>query len=499
MTSTRRKTGVAAMSAAVALALGLSAMTGVNASSHREAPLIAEDPVADNTDVYAFLDADEPGMVNLIANWIPLEEPASGPNFHAFGDDVLYTINVDIDDNAIEDVTYEFRFRTLTRRPATYLYNDASASAASGNPDRDDDNIAIDSPEDDDWNRPQLYTVTEVRDGVRTELATDLFTPPVNVGPRSTPNYAAIASQAVYDLPDGKKVFAGQRDEAFSVDLGSIFDLAGLRPLNQVHAIELPEEPGVDTTSGYNVHSIAMQVPIAELSGGDDDSVIGVWSDTYRRKTRVFLGNDGAKLQHSGPWVQVSRLGMPLVNEVVIPLQDKDNFNASDPVDDGQFLSYVNTPLIDDQIWALYHALSDDNPFSCYPDQNIQLANNRADDAEERPDLVAIFLTGIEGVNQPVEGTPYEALRLNLSDAPPAPFFDAGTTHFPNGRHPEDDVVDTALQAVAGAFGECQGESPNDALGDGVSVQQGEAPIDAGFPFLPTPHQGYEHTHDHAN
>lgn len=434
-----------------------SVLTTANASSHREAPLITEDPVADNTDVYAFNTGDS---VTLISNWIPLEEPASGPNFNRFGDDVLYEINVDNNGDAIDDVTYEFRFRTQVQSGDTFLYNTGPITVDTNTPT---------STTYKNLNVVQTYTVTEVRNGVRRVLGTDLPTPPVNIGPRSTPDYETLASAAIKTVDGDIKVFAGQRDEAFEVDLGSVFDLLGLRPLNDAHAIKQPPTGGVNATTGYNVHSIAIQVPKAKLTTGGDP-VIGVYSTTYRRKARVFSGNDGARLTHNGPWVQVSRLGNPLVNEVVIPLKDKDRFNASKPQDDAQFLKYVQDPEPGRLIPKLYPV------FSCFP-------------TAPRNDLVAVFLTGLPGLNQPKNVKPSEMLRLNTS-------MPAG---FPNGRTLDDDVVDTELVAIAGAAlpsQQCAGKSPNKDLTDGVSAH--DRPDLASFPYIATPWQGYAHEHKHS-
>lgn len=352
---------------------------------------------------------------------------------------MLYEFHVDNDGDAIDDITFQFRFRTQIQNGDTFLYNTGP----------------IESLNDPDFNIRQTYTVTRIEDGQRTVLGRDIPTPPVNIGPRSTPNYEALAN--------GIKVFAGQRDDAFFADIGSIFDLLGLRPLNGAHAIPLPVEAGIDTFAGYNVHSIAIQVPKAQLTQGGDP-VIGVYSTTSRRKVRVFQRNDGANLVHNGPWVQVSRLGNPLVNEVVIPLEDKDRFNASKPADDGQFASYVLDPEPGRLIPALYDV------FDCFP-------------TTPRNDLVAAFLTGFEGINQPANVTPSEMLRLNTS---------SGLDHsWPNGRRLADDVADTALVALAGGLPgqECAGQSPNVDLTDGVDAN--DKAFSDSFPFVATPFQGY--------
>src|SRR5215510_265232 len=308
----------------VGLGAGLVAgavLLGV-ASSHREAPLISADPLADNTDVYAFVSPDAPDTVTLIANWIPLEAPNGGPNFYKFGDDVLYRINIDNDGDANDDIVYEFRFKTKIQNKQTFLYNTGP----------------IASLDDPNFNIRQTYSVTRIDRQGRHALADNLATPPVNVGARSTPNYDALANAAIFTLPDGSRVFAGQRDDPFFVDLGSVFDLLGLRPFNPAHVLPLAAAPGVDWLKGINVHSIAIQVPKHRLthdgSVGTDpantNSIIGVYSTTLRRRLRVADDRDDRDNDRGDDWVQVSRLGMPLVNEVVIPLGKKDRFNASD-------------------------------------------------------------------------------------------------------------------------------------------------------------------------
>lgn len=425
-----------------------SMLVAADASSHREAPLITEDPVADATDLFAFTSQDAPDHVTIVANYIPLEEPASGPNFHKFGDDVLYVINVDNNGDAVPDVNYEFRFRTQVQNPNTFLYNTGPITSLT----------------DPDFNIRQSYTVTEVRKGQRRVLGQNLVTPPVNIGPRSTPDYAALSARAVNSLPGGIKVFAGQRDDPFFVDLGSAFDLLGLRPLNEAHAAKLPKEEGIDGVAGYNTHSIVLQVPKSQVVAGDP--TIGVYTTSHRRKTRVYEGNDGARLSHTGNWVQVSRLGMPLVNEVVIPLKDKDRWNSSAPVHDKQFLQYVVDPEPGRLVPALYPV------FECFPEA-------------PRNDLVAVYLTGIPGLNKPTNpnARPSEMLRLNTSKP----------SGFPNGRNLADDVTDTTLVAVAGAAlpnQECAGKSPNKDLTDGV--QSNDKDFTSSFPYVAVPFQGYE-------
>ncbi len=432
-----------------------------DASSHREAPLITEDPVADNTDVYAFVAPDAPDAVTLVANWIPLEAAYGGPNFHKFGDDVLYAVKVDNNGDAVEDVSYEFRFTTRTMNPDTFLYNTGPVTS-------------LDDP---DLNIRQTYSITEVRHGRSRMLASGLPVAPANIGPRSTPDYEALAQEATQTLPGGIKVFAGPRDDPFFVDLGSIFDLAGLRPLNPAHVIPLPAAGGVDGLEGFNTHSIVIQVPKATLVASDP--VIGVWSATYRRATRVLRGDGRAPL-NGGSWKQVSRLGMPLVNEVVIPLGRKDQFNASTPDGDAQFGAYVSNPELARLVPVLYPGVS-------------------VPPAPRNNDIVPIFLTGVPGLNQPANVKPSEMIRLNTSIAP-TPFgaqdrlgvLGGQLDGFPNGRRLIDDVADIELRAIAGGtpFTPEFNVFPNNSLTDGVDANDVSFLME--FPYVGLPHQGYE-------
>jgi hypothetical protein len=477
---------VLGLAAAVTVALVRgSGPDAAKASSHREAPLISQDPAADNTDLYAFVSPDDPSTtvdeskkVTVIANYVPLEQPAGGPNFASFGDDVRYELKVDNTGDGFEDVTYRFRFDTKTRNPDTFLYNTGP----------------IDSLTDADWNRPQSYSVTRITKGGSTVLGSGLKTPPANVGPRSTPHYEDLAAAAVHGLGGGTKVFAGQRDDPFFVDLGSIFDLAGLRPLNTLHDIPLPTEDGIDGVSGYNTHTIAIQVPIKKLTrnhtvptaADDPDAVIGVYASASRRQVRI-LRSDGTQ-KHVDRWVQVSRLGEPLVNEVVIPLGKKDLWNASEPEDDAQFVSHYRNPEIVGIANTLYDAL-DDAPTS------------------GRGDLVAVLLTGVPGLNN-TGSTKADLLRLNVAIPPSADPSRLGVlagdfAGFPNGRRLADDVVDIELRAlecsygaaasIVEGFGFCGGNAhrtPNNLITDGVDAN--ERSFSPRFPYAATPFSGYE-------
>jgi hypothetical protein len=404
-------------------------------SSHREAPEISRDPVADNTDVYAFVSPDRPDTVTLISNYVPLEEPPGGPNFFEFGDDVLYEIKIDNDGDALAEITYQFRFQTQVRNPNTFLYNTGPITS-------------IDSP---NWNRRQFYSVTRIdANGHSKVLASGLACPPCNVGPRSTPDYEKLAGQAVHSLSSGEKVFAGQRAEGFYVDLGSIFDLGALRPFQNLHVIPLPATQGVNGTTGLNVHTIAIQVPKTHLTSdgshptnpADPRSVIGVWATASRRKSIIFEGE--GKIQETGPWVQVSRLANPLINEVIIPMGRKDYWNQEQPKDDKQFAQYYTHPELQVLLPVLYPGV--------FP--------HLAAYSKPRVDLEAILLTGIPsgiipGFQNFTGNTPADLLRLNMAIPPTKHanilgILGGDLAGFPNGRRVFDDTVTIELRAIAG-------------------------------------------------
>lgn len=455
-------------------------MLGVQtfASSHSEAPLISMDRYADNTDTYAFrsVEAGREGFVTLIANYIPFQEPSGGPQYYRFDDTVLYEIKIDNTGDGVEDVVYQFQFKTQ-------IVNGDSILGMGGV----NEDAVISSLTDPDYNMPQKYTVTRVdrRSGRQGRLlGGGFFVPPSNIGPRVTPNYEAnLGSQAVYNLPNGGKVFAGQRDEYFYIDVGSVFDGLNLNSIG--------ESGGIDTTQGFNVNSIAIEVPIAEITRGNtvpasstaDNAVVGVWATASRRSTRV-INPDGTR-GSSGAWIQVSRLGNPLVNEVVIPLKLKDAFNSLSPQNDAVAAPFV----LDPQLAVLMNAVF-----------GIDVP------PPPRNDLVAIFATGIP--ENPTtgpgyttflsDGQPHEYLRLNVA-IPITPIasmnrlglLGGDVAGFPNGRRPFDDVTDIALRAVAGGtpFTPAQNVPPNNTLGDGVSSNP-EGPLLTRFPYLLTPNQG---------
>lgn len=433
-----------------------SPVSSVGASSHREAPLISQDPAADLTDVYAFNSPDDPNSVTFIMNAIPFENPAGGPNFYKFGDDVAYQFNIDANGDSIADYEYQFRFNTTVAHPDSFLYN----------------NGQVTSQNDENLNVRQTYTVTETtRNGWRSKTRTigrNLPVPPANVGTRSTPDYEQnLGSAGVKQLADGIKTFAGPRDDPFFADLGSIFDLGGLRPLNAAHLIPLPTAAGRDDLKGFNVHSIALQIPKSRLVR-NGDPVLGIWATTQRQ--RATVRTDRGQSFARGPWVQVSRLGNPLVNELVVPIGKKDAFNASNPYCDLQFAGSVLKPELGMLIPVLYPGVT----VPTNVDAGLKLGG--------REDLATIFLTGIPGVNKPQNVRPSEMLRLNTTSAKSA---------FPDGRWLADDVVDTELRAIAGAtaFTPEFNKAPNNILGDGVDAN--DKAFTNSFPYLAAPADGY--------
>lgn len=473
------------VAAALAVALGGAGVVAgtpspVGASSHREAPLISQDPVADNTDLYMFRDAADPSKVNIIANFIGLEQPAGGPNWAKFGDDVRYEIHIDNNGDVVPDITYQFRFRTVVENKNTFLYNTNTI-----NP-RDYAN----------QNVKQYYSIRKIENGRSQWLANTAFTPPVNVGPRSTPNYNDYVARSIKTVAGGTKVFAGQRDDPFFADLGSIFDLLGLRPINDAHLAPLPAEPGRDGLAGKNVHTIAMQIPIAELTQGrkvptvvdDKGSVIGVYSSTSRQQVRV-LSEAGAAPFSFGNFVQVSRLGIPLVNEVLIPLGKKDRWNATKPKDDAQFFDVILDPEPTKLLPVVYPAV-------------FNADNTPAGGGESRVDLLKLLTGQLIGLTEKNALPPADLLRINLA-VPAVP----GTTEnrlaalagdaggFPNGRRLTDDVVDIELAVLAGALLDADGkidgtQIPFAALGDGVNSNDRQ---NLGrFPYVADPTSGYD-------
>jgi hypothetical protein len=425
-------TAAAVTAVAAVLAARGGGPEAAKASSHREAPLISQDPTADNTDLYAFVSPDKPDTATIISNWIPGEDPAAGPNYYTFSPSARYDIYVDKNGDGKPDTTYYFRFKT---GPGQFFLG----------------------------NTVQTYTVTKVENGKSTVVGSDLQTPPANIGPRSTPKYHDLATGGIHQLSDGTTVFAGQRDDGFFADVGAIFDLVAIR--NGTGATG----GGKDFLSGYAVHSIALQIPKAQLDNGGNHT-IGVWAATDRPKVTVKKGK--AKTN----WVQVSRLGNPLINEVVIPTELKDKWNATSPADDKQFQKYYENPILATVLQKLYPQ------FGPFKDTG-------------RTDLTAVLGTGLNDPKLNYTGPTFaDELRLNLS-IPATPFdkinrlgvVGGDLAGWPNGRRLEDDVIDIAERAVGGVL---IGHSL--PLGDGVDAN--DVPNQHAFPYQADPFSGFDNT-----
>ena len=453
----KKGTALAAVAAIAALGLGLTTFApgATRASSHREAPLTAADPQVDNTDLYAFTSPANPSAVTFVSNWIPFEEPAGGPNFYAFAEGARYDVNVSNDGDAAPEIVYRWKFTDHYRNPNTFLYNTG----------------AVTSLGDADLNFHQTYDLVKVRPGRdKVVLVDDAPVAPSDVGAASMPDYAELRDEAIVSAGTGGKAFAGQTNDPFFLDL-RVFDLLYGGDFGEV---------GDDTLAGFNTNTMVLEVPKTELAAAGNpsaNSVIGVWATASRRSTRIQDSTGGQKF--TGKWVQVSRLGMPLVNEVVVPVGLKDYFNGSKPAKDEQFLAAVNDPELPRLIEALY-----DIPAPDSDDDKPGI---------QRDDLIAVFLTGVEGLNQPSNVEPAEMLRLNLTTPPCEPgscdsysslgVIGGDTAGFPNGRRLADDVLDIALQVVEG---ELIG-NPNDLM-DGV--REDDAGFSATFPYVALPTRG---------
>ena len=427
------------------------------ASSHREAPGTSRDPTADNTDVYVFRAPDAPNTVTLVSDWIPFEDPAGGPNFYRFDDNARYYINIDNRGDGQYHIRYLFQFKTNYRQPGTFLYG-------LGGP--------ITSPASKNLNVIQTYSVTrEVYHhgnlASSKVLGRDLPTPPDNVGPKTTPNYAATAQQAISQIRGGGKVFAGQRNDPFFASLGRIFDTVNLTGAGLGN-----KGGGVDDLAGYAVHSIVLQLPIDQVTRDHKpvtgakapNAVIGVWSSTDRKGLSVSGGGSG--------WHQVSRLGNPLVNELLIPLQFKDKFNQTQPANDAtNYGAFVLKPSLAAALNALY------------PQVHAPTSN--------RTDIVQAVLEGVPGLNAfPGANAklPTDTIKINLGVPPTAAPNRLGVLGgdlqgYPDGRRLTDDVVDIDLQVVAGAL-----KGNKVPLGDGVNANP--VPFLSHFPYLSDPGAG---------
>jgi len=447
---TQRRAAALLASGGLLVTAGLAGLgpTTATASSHREAPMIAGLPQYDNTDVYAFRSPERQDSVTLIANWLPFQEPAGGPNFYPFAADAHHDIHIDNDADAKPDITFRWTFKDHYRTKNTFLYNTGPVT----------------SLDDKDLNFYQTYRLVRIRGNQTKVLVKNARVAPSNVGEASMPDYGKLRSQASRKFGQIRS-FAGQAEDPFFLDL-RVFDLLYGGDLS---------ETGDDTLQGFNVNSVALQVPrkmlTTRVKGAGPaeppsslpdtglrkavDPVVGIWSTTSKKSV-------------GGKHVQVSRLGNPLVNEVVLPIKLKDAFNASKPTQDVAALKYVTHPELPRLIEAIYGIEAPDTP---------------------RKDLVSVFLTGVEGLNMPKgKVTPSEQLRLNTSTPVTADpnrlgVIGGDVQGYPNGRRLGDDVVDIALQVVEG---ELVG-SAND-LGDGVDTN--DTAFGDNFPYLALPVSG---------
>jgi len=512
----KRKTLAALTLASTLGMVGLNAAPSL-ASSHRDAPGISQDPEADNTDLYLFRDPVDPTKVDIIANYIGLESPAGGPLFGNFADDVEYRIVINNSGGAGDDIVYKFRFKTTINAPLP-IYNSGP----------------ITKPNDSSQVVQTTYSIERDDATGKRLVASDVPVAPANAGPRTYPSgssptpaselaaYEAVATQAIKTLPGGGKVFAGPRKDAFFVDLGSIFDLIALRPIQSAHLIPNPgsvtnsnggtngANGGVDGVLGKNVHSIALQLPIDNSANGvlaagkggtsaADGAIIGVYASAARQRVKV-LDTAGGVPRASGRWVQVSRLGLPLINEVLVPLDQKDKWNATEPEDDGAngFLGDILDPLPIKLLPTLYPTV-------------FNSSNTPPGGAANRPDIVALATGQLIGAPASGAGSqaPADLLRVNLSVAPVAGDPTGGNRlgalqgdsgGFPNGRRLTDDIVDIELQVLAGAllpgYGQNSGSYTGGAAHPSHVLTQGihnsaDAGLKAVFPYMGPPLSGY--------
>jgi Domain of unknown function (DUF4331) len=439
----RRKVLIAALAvAAGALGLTVALTRGPSpdsstAASHREAPLISQDPTVDVTDLYAFVSPDKPDTVTLIADWIPFEEPSAGPNWYGFSENARYEIKIDNTGDARADITYRFEFSDTANSNSSALPLGCIASPC------------------------QTYKLTQIKNGDRTVLG-NFPVAPNNIGPRTFPNgYASVRNDTVKPIPGGGLVFAGPAEDPFFGDIAAAFDLVGIRSGTG------NKGGGKDSFAGFNVHTTALQIPKAELQGSLGDT-IGVWAASYRPVTRVVAGNANTV------WRQVARLANPLVNELLIPTNRKDEWNGLPPAADSRFNTFVLNPILAPVLNQLYAQLN----------LNIPESN--------RTDLVQVFHTGVTGLNNTGPKIA-DMLRLNMSIAPSATENRLGVVGmdnagWPNGRRLGDDVIDIAEIGLGGVL-----VGNNLPLGDGVNGN--DVPYGTSFPYVAQPNQGFANSH----
>lgn len=490
------------------------------ASSHREAPIISKDAFADNTDTYTFISPMNPDNIVLMGSWIPFESPEGGPNYFEWDDNVAYEIHVDNNGDAVPDVTYTLRSETTVVNPLTFLYNIGPILNDGTN-----------------WNRQQRITITETSADGTKELLSKRLQSPVNIGSKSTPDYDKLSKNGYSVITEGDdeiRIFAGQTDDPFWVDL-QVFDLLTIRGQGAPIGYSEGNNTPVDSLSGFNVHSFVVEVPIARLTQGDEP-VLGVWATASRPTTRVLQGLGGLGGQeNSGDMVQVSRLGMPLVNEAVLPYALKDAFNSLKPEQDLSIYTHpdfgpilqksVEDPELGNLLCGLYGVpLPGDSDDDCSTE--VEVGTPRSG----RGDIFDIFLTGMTlaseftintangpvtlpagfNVNQPAGVVPAEMIRINTAIkgelCAPTPsalgVLGGDACGFPNGRRLFDEVIEIELLAVAGAaYQVLDGRDADfefnpafiDVLNDGIDGN--DKPFINWFPYLSLAHSGQEHFH----
>jgi hypothetical protein len=460
---------------AALLAVGVVVPLSIG-SSHREAPRILKDPTADNTDVWAFNAKDAPGSLTVVANWIPLADPAGGPNFYPLDENARYYVKIDNTGDGYEDVAYRWDFKTRYRNPNSFLY------AAP----------TVDSVRDPDLNLFQTYDLYKETYNRKRKLTgvkrvvNDAPVVPDNVGPKTIPNFAQVEAGGVAPVRGGGKTIVTPADDAFFVDLGTIFDGINLDKPGRPNIGLGNQGGGKDDVAGYNTKSFVLQVPEREVTRngkqvagmGAKNAVVGVWASTERKRGSVLRQASGRihrKGWHRKHWVQVSRLGNPLINEVIIPIGQKDKFNATSPANDAKnFGKFALNPEPARILNALFGL-------------GIKETN--------RTDIVQALLTGLPGLTQ-IGKNPAAAdtLKLNLGTPPaanPSRFgaLAGDTAGFPNGRRLGDDVVDIELRVIAGALLPANQGGKQIPLGDGVD--QNDKPFRSAFPYVSLANDGF--------
>ncbi|HMF75296.1 MAG TPA: DUF4331 domain-containing protein [Bryobacteraceae bacterium] len=487
--------------ACVTLAATLAAPPSGFAASHREAPITALDHKADITDFFAFVSYNDSTKVTFILNVDPLLEPGNGPNYFPFDDNILYTIKVDNNNDAVEDITFQVQFRTEVRAPQVFtgfvgagggLNAPANSPppVAPGSPVVPPAITALDGPGAAGLSLRQSYSVTMVKNGVSTPLTagSPLYTVPSNVGPRTMPNYPLLAAQGIYELGSGIKVFAGTVDDPFYIDLGAAFDSLNFRQgagggvLSPASDANDQTNFAPDFVSGFNVNTIAIEVPVAALTrtgsqvaASDPAATIGAWGATYRPRTTVRRAPLTAV--SSGSYSQVQRMGNPLINELIIGTGSKDFWSMSQPKDDAQFANFALDPLLARVLNAIY---------------GIQIPT------PPRTDLLPLvtYAPPIAAPGTPA-GPVADLLRLNTGVAPTPGanrrrlgLLAGDAAGFPNGRRVSDDVTDIAARAVAGILA---GPTFNYRIGDGVNTN--DVPYQEVFPYVAFALSGRDRRH----